>query len=258
MKEQNVQTLDRTLDIIELLATKPKGLGVTEIGQLLSLHKSTVHRLINALAQRGYISKEPKSGIYKIGLKFIEISSLFFHQIELKTEALPYMRHLAEQTGQTVHLAILDGDDVVYIEKVDALQSLRMYSQIGKRIPVYCSGLGKVLLSGLSPGNRQEIIFKNNLVKYTPNTILDRDILLKQIDDVIKLGWALDDEEHEEGIRCIAVPIYDFTGKIIAALSISGDKQILSPGQDSYNSGLILVTAGEISKRLGYIRNSVD
>lgn len=255
MKEQNVQTLDRTLDIIELLATKPKGLGVTEIGQLLSLHKSTVHRLINALAQRGYISKEP-SGIYKIGLKFIEISSLFFHQIELKTEALPYMRHLAEQTGQTVHLAILDGGDVVYIEKVDAVQSLRMYSQIGKRIPVYCSGLGKILLSGQSPGNRQEIIFKNNLVRYTPNTIVDSDILLKQIDEVKKLGWALDNEEHEEGIRCIAAPIYDFTGKIIAAMSVSGDKQILSPGQDSYNSCLIIDTAGEISKRLGYISNA--
>ncbi len=253
MKEQNVQTLDRTLDIIELLATKPNGLGVTEIGQILSLHKSTVHRLINALAQRGYIEKEPKTGLYKIGLKFIEISSLFFHQIELKTEAQPFMRHLAEQLGVTVHLAILDEMDVVYIEKVDAVQSLRMYSQIGKRIPAYCSALGKVLLSGLPRNMQKDILGRIEIKEFTPHTLKDVDELLKQIDMVRTLGWALDDEEHESGIRCIAAPIYDFTGKIIAALSISGDKTTVAPQCDEENSRRVMDTAREISRRMGHV-----
>ena len=132
MKENSVQTLDRTLDIIELLATVPNGMGVTEIGQKLGLHKSTVYRLINALVKRGYLEKEQSTGLYKIGLKFVEISSLHLQQIELKTEAVPYMRNLSELTGQVTHLAILDETEVVYIEKIDVIQSLRMYSQIGK------------------------------------------------------------------------------------------------------------------------------
>ncbi|MGE5606336.1 MAG: IclR family transcriptional regulator, partial [Bacteroidota bacterium] len=117
MSENKVQTIERTLDIIELLATVKEGLGVTEIGHHIGLHKSTVYRLLTALSNRGYIEKDPKNNTYKIGLKFIEISGLFLKKLELKTEALPFMRKLAEIIGQPVHLAILEGVDVVYIEK---------------------------------------------------------------------------------------------------------------------------------------------
>ena len=203
MKEQTVQTLDRTLDIIELLATSPQGMGVTEIGVQLQLHKSTVHRLINALAQRGYIEKDQKSGLYKIGLKFIEISSLHLHQLELKTEAAPIMRRLAEMTGQVTHLAILDETDVVYIEKVDVVQSLRLYSHIGRRIPVYCSALGKVLLSGQSDSRQKQILQSINYQPYTENTIQDKETLISKLQKTIQRGWAVDDEEHEAGIRVL-------------------------------------------------------
>jgi len=253
LKEQNVQTLDRTLDIIELLATSPQGMGVTEIGLKLQLHKSTVHRLINALAHRGYIEKEQKTGQYKIGLKFIEISSLYLHQLELKTEATPIMRRLAELTGLVTHLAILDETDVVYIEKVDVVQSLRLYSHIGRRIPVYCSALGKVMLSGQSVSRQKQILQSINFIPYTENTIQNQEVLVAELQKTAQRGWAADDEEHEAGIRCIAAPVKDFTRKVIAALSISGDKNTLTAEQDQKFSTMVMETADAISRRMGFI-----
>ncbi len=253
MKEQTVQSLDRTLDIIELLATSSQGMGVTEIGLKLQLHKSTVHRLINALAQRGYIEKDQRSGLYKIGLKFIEISSHHLHQLELKTEAAPIMRRLAEMTGLVTHLAILDETDVVYIEKVDVVQSLRLYSHIGRRIPVYCSALGKVLLTGQSIARQKQILESINFNPYTENTIQNQETLMVELQKTMQRGWAVDDEEHEAGIRCIAAPVRDFTRKIIAAISISGDSNTLSAERDVTYSAMVIETVEAVSKRMGFI-----
>lgn len=253
MKEQNVQILDRVMNIIELLSTSSQGMGVTDIGAKLNLHKSTVHRLINALAARGYIEKDHRTGLYKIGMKFIEISSLHLHQLELKTEAAPYMRNLAEATGQVSHLAILDETDVVYIEKFDVMQKLRLYSEIGKRIPVYCSALGKVLLSSQTPEMQKQILDSINIKPFTENTIKDRITLEIELDKTKKRGWALDNEEHELGVCCVAAPVRDFTGKVIAALSISGDKNSIVNGRQEQLAGIVVNAANEISKRMGYI-----
>jgi len=254
MNEQKVQILDRVMDIIELLSTSTQGMGVTEIGNRLSLHKSTVHRLINSLARRGYIEKDNKTGLYKIGLKFIEISSLHLHQLELKTEATPYMRRLSEVTGQVSHLAIMDDTDVVYIEKFDLLQSLRLYSQIGKRIPVYCSALGKVLLSSKSNEIRNQILDSIELKPFTKNTIIDRKSLEHELNKTKQRGWAVDNEEHEPGVCCIAAPVFDFTGKAIAAISISGDKSAIDSGQKDHFIKMVVEAAKDISERMGFIR----
>lgn len=252
MKENSVQTLDRTFDIIELLATAPKGMGVTEIGQKLGLHKSTVFRLINALVQRGYLEKDQNTGLYKIGLKFVEISSLHLQQIELKTEAAPFMRHLTEVTGQVTHLAILDETEVVYIEKIEVIQSLRMYSQIGKRLPVYCSALGKAILAGQNSDYQERIAKKMDYTRHTENTITNPGEFMNELEKTRQRGWAIDNEEHEPGIRCIAAPIKDFTGKVIAAISITGSKAVIIPEKDEYYSKLVVDAAANISKRLGY------
>ena len=257
MQEKTVQTIDRAIDIIELLSTEKDGMGVTDIGKRLDLHKSTVHRLLNALAERGYIEKEPKHGYYKIGLKFIEITSLYLNKLELKTEAQPYLRRLAEIAGQPVHLAILDGGEAVYIEKIEALNSMRMYSQIGKRVPVHCSAIGKVLLSGLEKNSIDALLDKYEFVSLTKNTIITKKELVRQVQDVRKLGFAVDDEEHEQGVRCIAAPVYDYTGKIIAAVSVSGDKRIIEKNKDEEISMYVIGAAGEISKRMGYIKKKI-
>lgn len=254
MQEKTVQTIDRVLDIVELLSTEKEGMGVTDIGKRLGLHKSTVHRLLNALAERGYIEKEPRHGYYKIGLKFIEITSLYLNKLELKTEAQPYLRRLAGIVGQPVHLAILDGSEAIYIEKIEALNSMRMYSQIGKRVPVHCSAIGKVLLSGLDKNSMDEFLNRHELTPFTINTIKTKAELTKQVQNVRKLGFAVDDEEHEQGVRCVAAPVYDYTDRIIAAVSVSGDKRIIKKERDEEISRYVIDTAGEISREMGCIK----
>ncbi len=254
MANNTVQTLDRALDIIELLSLEKEGLGVTEIGERAGLHKSTVHRLLNSLAERGYIEKQLKSDSYKLGLKFIEVSSLFLNHLELKTEALPYLRTLAGKTGQPVHLAILRDDEAVYIEKVDVRNSIRMYSQIGRRVPLHCSAIGKCLVFGLSKKETNNIIDKMVFKKYTGNTILDKSKYINELSFVAENGWAADNEEHEKNIRCIAAPVYDYTGEVIAAVSTSGDKSIISIHKDEQISRAVMETAGDISKRMGYFK----
>jgi IclR family KDG regulon transcriptional repressor len=187
-------------------------------------------------------------------LKFIEISSLHLHQLELKTEATPYMRRLSEVTGQVSHLAIMDDTDVVYIEKFDLLQSLRLYSQIGKRIPVYCSALGKVLLSSKSNEIRNQILDSIELKPFTKNTIIDRKSLEHELNKTKQRGWAVDNEEHEPGVCCIAAPVFDFTGKAIAAISISGDKSAIDSGQKDHFIKMVVEAAKDISERMGFIR----
>lgn len=252
MSDKGIQVIDRALDILELLSLEKDGLGVTDIGNRIGLHKSTVHRILSAMAERGYIEKTSARGSYKLGLKLIEISSVYLNSIELKTEARPYLWELTSKLGQTSHLAILEGNDAVYIDKVDVVTSIRLYSQIGRRIPVYCSALGKSLLSGLAEPELDKIVKGCSFKKLTDNTIDNKNQLLSQVEEVRKNGWALDNEEHEEGVRCIASPIFDYRGKVIAAVSISGPSAAISPERDRETGKMLADTALNISKRLGY------
>lgn len=251
MSEKGAQLIDRLLDILELLSLEKEGLGVTEIGNRTGLHKSTVHRIVGALAERGYIEKVSDRSVYKIGLKLVDISSIYLNSVELKTEARPYLHELTKRLGQPSHLAILDGTDAVYIDKVEMVTNIRLYSQIGRRIPVYCSALGKCLLSGLYEDEMQTILSRCSFEKYTANT-LDKERLIHQIRLVKTTGWALDDEEHDEGIRCIASPVFDYRGKIAAAVSIAGPAVIIIPQNDSETGRILQETAIKISKRMGH------
>ena len=252
---RGVQTLDRALDILELLATEKSGLGVTEIGRRIGLHKSTVHRLLNALGERGYIEKSVDYGTYSLGLKIVEISSIHLNSIELKTEAAPYLRQLAAESTQPVHLATFVDGEATYIEKVETLNTIRMYSQIGKRVPVHCSAVGKALLTGLTDSDIEKLLDQRELKMYTPNTLTKAEEIIKQIGEAQKRGWTIDDEEHEEGIRCIAAPIYDYRGKVIAAVSTSGPSPIISKEKDDDISGYVTKAARAISRRMGYRGN---
>lgn len=252
MSEKTVQVIDRAFDVLELLAVERDGLGVTEIGKRLCLHKSTVHRLLSSMAERGYIQKIPGSGIYKMGLKLVELSSIYLSNVELKTEARPYMWDLATRMNLTTHLAILEGTDAVYIEKIDVVSSLRLYSQIGRRIPCYSSALGKSLLSGLSEGELAALLDKCSFKKHTGNTITTKSELIGQVKKVKLKGWSVDDEEYDQGIRCIAAPVLDYRGKVIAAISISGSSSALPHERDSETGGIVAETALKISNRLGY------
>ena len=250
--DNNVQSIDRALDIIEVLSQENDGLGVTEIASRIGLPKSTAHRIIATMAERGYLSRTDK-GVYKIGLKLIEAVSCYINSLELQTEARPYVAQITAELGLTSHLGVLDGDQVVYIEKMDVFSNVRMYSQLGVRVHAYSCSLGKCLLSNFSANQIRKIMANCSFMRFTKKTLGSVDELLADLDKVRSRGWAIDDEEAEIGHRCIGAPIYDYRGDIIAAISASGPTSILTEDRIESVAQYVRKQALEISKSMGYI-----
>ncbi len=249
--DKSVQSIERALDIIENAATGRDGKSLTEIAAQTDLHKSTVHRIIATLLKRGYLDKT-EQGNYKVGLKLIEIASYYINDLELQTEARPYVANITSHLGLDAYLGILDGDKVVYIERMDVVSAVKLYSQIGHRVNAYCSSLGKCLLANYSNEELDEIMADCSFIKFTPNTITDMEGLRAELAKVRKQGWAIDDEEYEPGHRCVGAPIYDYKGDIIASISASGDKHVLTDDRIEEVAEYVMKAASEISKDLGY------
>ena len=205
-----VQVVDRVLDIIEQLAEASGPMGPTKLAEATGLNKSSVYRLLSTLLARRYVEKNQEDGTYYIGPKLIEVVSCYINSLELQTEARPYLTELARELNLTTHLGILDGYEVVYVEKLDNLPSVRLYANIGYRVPAYCSSLGKCLLSCLSREELKRTLKECTFIPYTTKTITDLSTLQLHLREVRKQGWAMDDEESEEGHRCIAAPIFDY------------------------------------------------
>jgi DNA-binding IclR family transcriptional regulator len=252
LAEKHVQSLERALDIIEALSSEPEGLGVTELSQRIGLHKSTAHRLLATLVQRGYVSKT-NSGCYHIGLKIIEIASYYINSLELQTESRPYVAQITAELGLTAHIGVLEGDQVVYIERMDVLSGVKLYSQIGLRMHAYCSSLGKCLLSGFNSEQLAKVMTNCSFNKFTPNTISSLDELIAELRVVRKQGFAIDNLEYSLNNRCIAAPIYDYRGEIIAAISASGPPTILHQDRIAEVAAYVCEKAMAISKSMGYI-----
>lgn len=250
--DNNVQSIERALDIIELLSQDQQEYGVTEIAGRIGLHKSTVHRIISTLSDRGYVSRTEK-GAYRLGLKIIEDVSCYINSLELQTEARPYVAQITSELGLTSHLGVLDGDQVVYIEKMDVFSNVRMYSQIGVRVHAYSCSLGKCLLSSYSAQEVRKIMVNCSFMKFTKNTVGSVDELIEDLDKVRQRGWAIDDEEAEIGHRCIGAPIYDYRGDIIAAISASGPTAAIPKSRIEAVAEYVKKQALEISRSMGYI-----
>lgn len=256
MSEKGVQVLDRAFSILELLSTEKNGLGVTDISKTLDLNKSTVHRIVSSLCERGYIEKTEDSN-YKIGAKIVQLSSFYLNNLELNTEAKPYLVRLANELKLPVHLGILDGLYVVYIDKVDIINNIRLYSQIGKRIEIHCSALGKVILSCLNDNDILNILKDYKFNDHTEKTIKNIDALMEDLKKSRVRGYAVDDEEHDLEIRCIAAPIFDYKNRPIAAISVSGSLNNLPCSSDEEIGNMVVETAKEISKKLCYNINRI-
>ena len=250
----SVQSIDRAFDIIELLSVESNGLTMTEIGHRLNLHKSTVHRLLSSMRERGYIEKSLVTGKYRMGLGFVELASLYLNNLELKTEAQPYLHRLTKLTGQTSFLAIRDGREAVYIDKVETFDSLRRYKIIGRRRPLHATGLGKALLSGLRDKEIEQLYKEPPMEKITHNTLLTCEELLKEVQMVREKGWSFDDEENEVGTRCVGAPIYDYRDRVIAALSLAWDVNVNPDLSWEDMAPHVYKCANDISIKMGNIQ----
>jgi len=220
-----VQTIEKVSSILEVLGQNPNGMSIRDLSAGLHLPKGTTHRLLSSLNYFGYVRQDSRTKNYLLGFKLVELGHLLLSQVDLRKEAEPFLKDLAEQTQETVHMVFLDRNEIVYIDKVESdhnASGLRMASRIGLRIPAHCCAVGKVLLGHLLEEELDLLIEKKNLLKKTENTITDSVELKEHLKLVRRLGYAIDDEENEKGIRCVAAPIYNEVGKAVAAVSVSG------------------------------------
>jgi len=215
-----VQSLERALDILELLSRSEGELGVTEVGLGLGLANGTTHRLLATLTRRGYARQNPETRKYALGIKAFTLATAA--QERLGPLARPFLTELMEASGESSNLASLDKNSVIYIEQVPAPRMVRMFTEPGNRVPPHATGTGKVLLAYQPQEVRDAVIRQSGLPRFTPHTITNPERLGRELDDIREQGYATDSEEMEEGVRCLAAPVFGPDGRILAAMSISG------------------------------------
>src|SRR4051794_32541746 len=245
------QTLDRALAVLlEVGASGERGLSLAECTAILGYSKPTTHRMLRTLARRGFLRTNDQ-GHYTLGIANLRLGMDFLEQLDLRREALPVLRRLADRTAETAHLGVLDGADVVYIEKVESPQAVRMVSRIGHTMPACSTGIGKAILAYL-PQAELEALLPERLERRTPRTITSRRELLRNLAGVRDRGYATDDGENEEAIRCVGAPVFDHPGAVCAAISVGGPSSRLTAGRFADLGGLARDAAREISTRIGW------
>lgn len=252
-RQELAKAVVKTMKILESLARR-ESVGVSELARELEMHKSTVYRFLASLRELGYVRQDGETERYALTLKLFEMGSSVLDRLELWQEAYPIMKDAAESTRETVHLAVLDAGKLVYLGKIESTQALRvsMMSRIGQNAPTYCTGVGKVLLAHLRPRLLDEVLRQESLVKYTRNTITTKSGLKRELALVRERGYAEDNEEHQLGVRCVAAPIRDNTGRVCAACSISMPTVRLTDEALPNYREVIIQVAGLISARLGF------
>lgn len=257
-ESKSVQSVERALLIVEALAENGKPMTLGDLAQKVKLNPSTVHRLLATLMHRDFVDQDEYSR-YKLAMKLFHIGNAATYAMDIKKIASPFMQELLEQCNETVNLAILDRYEVVYIDQLESnnIVIVRMFARVGKRGPAHCTGSGKVLLAGLSHQEISRYLARVELQKFTSETITDPSMLMKELENIRKNAYALDLGEREEGVRCVAVPIKNYEGRTVAALSVSGPSMRIT---NSYINNVltpIVTDAGErLSHKLGYKNNS--
>jgi len=255
MEKKTIQSIDRALQVLELFSLEKPEWGVTEISKALNIYKSNVHNILSTFAEKGFVKKDPKTDKYKLGIKFFELGSVVIKNMDLRRIAHPHIEKLSKEFNETVHLGVLDEGRVVSIEREESNKGLCSHIEIGKRTPLHCTAVGKAIMAYLSEDEINFIIKEKGLEKYTENTITNREELRKEFLKIQKQGYAVDNMEHEEGVRCVSGPIRDYNGKVIASMSISGPAFRI----DESNIPIIAKKVKEycdcISKEMGYIFN---
>ncbi|NLG83557.1 MAG: IclR family transcriptional regulator [Firmicutes bacterium] len=218
-----VQAVARALTILEGLAQAGGPVGLSELAQRVGLKLTTTHRLLSTLVACGFAEQEPITQRYRLGIKALEIGNAALASADLRTVARPYLRELVDRLNETANLAILDRGEVVYIDQIEANQIVivKMFARIGSRGPAHCTASGKVLLAGLPEEDLVLLLRKMPLQRFTEKTITDPEHLLAELRAIRAQGFSLDRGERDEGVFCVAVPVKNHEGKVIAAVSIS-------------------------------------
>lgn len=244
-----IQSLARGLKIMELLAASADTVGVTELADELGIDKSSVSRLVQTLANRGYAEQDPQSRRYRLGPQVVRLSRSLLTRMPLREEAKPFLIELVDRTGECAHLAILAQNQALYIDQVESPASLRVTTGVGTLAPLHSTALGKSLLAFDGTA-----VLPETLPAFTPRTITDPESLRLHLEQTRCQGYALDDEEYELGVRCVAAPIYDYRGKVVGAIGISGPAGRMSLERVAEFTKIVTEVSTELSNRMSFKR----
>jgi IclR family KDG regulon transcriptional repressor len=244
------KTVQKAFRILEFLG-KQQPLRPSEIAQQLNLSRSNIHRLLSTLEEMGYVERRPDSTYY-LGFKVFVLGSNFITPDDISDIAYPFMKRLADISQENVNLAVLYEKKVLYLNKIKSPYNLKLDTPIGKMYPLHCTGLGKIFLSGFSEEEIKEYLATTRLSQYTNRTITEPDRLLKHIRKVRKQGFSLDLEELEEGVNCIAAPIYNHKHQILAAISISAPSVRFTSQTIKQLKAHLIENCTAVSKKFGY------
>ena len=256
-KSETVQAVSNALKILEILSDKPQ-CGVSELARSLGRQKSTVFRVLNTLKSEGYIAQDEENEKYSLTLKLFKIGYNTVNNLDFNKAALPVITRLSQLSSETIHLCTIENDRLVYIQKIESTYALKvtMMSKVGQSTPLYCTGVGKVLLAYQNAEKIRRYLQTTEFQKFTEHTIVNPDDLTLELEKIRLSGIAYDNEEHELGVRCVAAPLFDRRGEVIAALSISGPTIRIPDEKLLFMEELVKKAAYEISAKIGYVGGS--
>ncbi|BCR06126.1 IclR family transcriptional regulator [Desulfuromonas versatilis] len=251
--EYIIQAVSHALDLLEQFHGDVDELGVTELSKRLKLHKNNVFRLLATLESRGYIEQNKATENYRLGLKSLELGQTFIKQMGLLRQAKPILDRLVGECNETSYVAIFKEGHIVYLDVVETDLTVRVVSRVGSRLPAHCTAAGKVHLANLSDEELEATLPRGELKAFTSSTFTDRAKLKQELKKVADQGYAIDDEELDPGVRCVAAPIRDYTRRIVGAVSISGPSMRFSDERIEKELIPLVLQAGEdLSTRLGF------
>lgn len=243
-----IQSLARGLKILDLLGQSPDGISITELSEFLGIDKGSASRLVATLAHYGYVEKDEATRRYHVGSQVVNLSRSVLTRLPLRETAKPYLRQMMERTGECAHLGVATQGKVMYIDQVESPVTLRVNAQVGTMNPLHCTALGKVLLAF------GDLDIPVELPVFTSNTITDQELLRRHLAEIQQQGYALDDEEFDIGVRCIAVPVFDFRGKAVGAIGISGPATRVTRERLPDLTAIVIEIGQALSKRMTFSR----
>lgn len=247
-----VQVLDRALAILNVLSEQAGDLSLAELSEKLQLHKSTVHRLIMVLERHRLVDKHPQTARYRLGMKLFELGSKAIENVDLHERCRPHLTRILYDINETVHCSVLDQGEVLYIEKMEPQRSVRMASSVGRRAPAYCTAMGKAMLAALPESEVDDIIRRSGLKPLTRKTITTPAELKAELKAIRMRHYAIDDEEKEEGVRCVAAAVLGYSGRPVAAISASGPSFRITKDKLPMIARAVVEATQALSAELGY------
>lgn len=254
MKQPYNESVVRAFSIIEYMADCEDWVGLRTLAKDLDMDASTIYRFLASLKELGYVRQDPHNSRYQLSLKFAWLSAKLLDKIQLRHIALPFLEDLRTVTNETTHLAILEGREVVYLAKLDTQQPMQMRSRIGKRGYLHSTALGRAMLAHLPDPEQEALLPTLELRALTKNTIADLNTFREELERVRERGYALDNEENEVGIRCVAAPVFDHLGSVAGAVSLSGWTITMTLERAVQLSADLRQACAAISREMGYLR----